>query len=358
LNARIRQSVVSKRIRGRTVIVIAAAIGGLVLPAQAQAHGRSNVIALDYEARVAANVQRVARVRARVIDGDRKLELAVAPVHTVVVRGYSGEPFLRFSARGVEVNDGSPTAVTDRLAPRGAVPSLSRTARPRWSLLTHGHRLAWHDHRLGPRPGVRRGVGHVADWSIPIVVDGFSQQIDGELWRAETPSLWPWLALWLGALAAAFIVALRAPRRLRRGTVYAASAVCGLLVFVVSAGFAFVSGRSVTTSWIGLSVPALIALAAGGVLFLQPRRRQVAAAVAGGFAFAAALEDLSVFRHGFVVSVLPAGIVRLVVALAITAGAIAVIVALIELWRGESRRSHRSRPRPQPRLAIPRSKAR
>jgi hypothetical protein len=359
LNPVIRLSGGSEGVGRHTAIVIASAVCALVLPAQAEAHGRSNVIALDYRARVTANGVRAAGVRVRVIDGDRKLELTVAPARTVVVRGYSGEPFLRFSPHGVQVNFRSPTAATDRLVPGGRAPVLSAVAAPEWSLLTHAHRLAWHDHRLGPRAGLPPGAGRVAEWTIPMVVDGAPRRIEGALWRAEKPSLWPWLAVWLVALAVAVTVSRRAPGPVRRGTLYLGSAACGLLVLLVSSGFAFAPGRPGGSRWVALVVPGLIALVAAAVLLLRPGRRLVAAAVAGGFAFAAALEDLSVFRHGFVVSVLPAETVRLFVALALAAGAVALVVALAELWRGEAERAGRSRqPGPQPRLAIPKGKAR
>jgi hypothetical protein len=163
LNAHTRNPVGRKRIRGRFAIVTALALCGLVLPGRADAHGKSNVIALDYQARLTAGAVVTSGVRARVLDGDRKLELTVETSRTVIVRGYGGEPFLRFSARGAEVNLDSPTAVADKLTPRRAVPVMSPTAPPRWSLLTSGHRLTWHDHRLGPRPGIDAGVGRVAE---------------------------------------------------------------------------------------------------------------------------------------------------------------------------------------------------
>jgi hypothetical protein len=344
-------------IRGRIAIVITLALSGLLLPGRAEAHGRSNVIALDYEARLTTGDIASSGVRARILDGDRKLELTVDPSRTVIVRGYGGEPFLRFSPRGAEVNLNSPTAVANRLTPRQAVPMMSPTAPPRWNLLTRGHRLTWHDHRLGPRPGVGAEVGHVADWSIPILVDGSPKRIEGGLWRAGKPAIWPWLLVWLVALAAALAARL-APRAVRHGIVYVACATCALLVLLVSAGFAFASARTGLTRWLDLAFPATIGAGAAAVFLLRARHRKAAAAIVGGFAFAAALEDVSVFRHGFVVSALPAEIVRGGVALALAAGALALVVALVEFWRGDPDDGHRPRPRPQPQMAIPKGKVR
>jgi hypothetical protein len=45
------------------------------------------------------------------------------------------------------------------------------------------------------------GTGKVLDWSIPLLVDGQSIQIQGELFRTEPPSILPYVAL--GVLVAA-----------------------------------------------------------------------------------------------------------------------------------------------------------
>ena len=79
---------------------------------------------------------------------------------------------------------------------------MSPTAPPRVDLLTRRHRLAWHDDRLGPRPGLSAGIGRVGGWSIPILVDGSPQRIQGGLWRAETPIVWPWLLIGVLLVAA------------------------------------------------------------------------------------------------------------------------------------------------------------
>ena len=71
----------------------------LALPAVAEAHSSAPVIAVDYEAKLARSAI-APGVTARVLDGNRKLELTVRPPHTVVVEGYGGEPFLRFDGCG------------------------------------------------------------------------------------------------------------------------------------------------------------------------------------------------------------------------------------------------------------------
>ena len=339
MNARIRQSVGRVRIRGHAVIAIAVALSAFVFPDVAQAHGRSTVVALDYVARPAASGEVAPGIRAGVIDGDRKLELSVLPSREVVVRGYGEEPFLRFSALGVQVNVDSPTAIANRLVSGGAIAAVGSGAPARWKVLTKRHRLTWHDHRLGPRSGLRPGDGRVGEWAIPIVADGKPAAIQGGLWRATKPTVLPWLAIWLATVAAVI-------------------AVGGLLL--VSAGFAAATGRSRIVLWGELAFPAALAVAAGAAFFLRPRQRYIASAVVAGFAFAAALEDVSVFWHGFVVSSLPAQIARAGVATTLAAAAYAVAVVLADLMRDEPVRLHRPRPRPrlQPRLAIPKGKPR
>ena len=100
------------------------------------------------------------------VDGDRKLDLHVNGSHRVVVLGYAGEPFLRLTGAGVAVKERSVTAVADKLVKPGSFPALDANAVPLWSTKTSRHSFTWHDHRLGPRPGRRYGVGNVAAWTI------------------------------------------------------------------------------------------------------------------------------------------------------------------------------------------------
>jgi hypothetical protein len=343
-------------LRGSAVIVVALALYGLVAPGRAEAHGRSSVIALDYQARLASGEAVAPGVRARVLDGNRKLELTVDPASTVVVRGYAGERFLRFTEGGVFVNVGSPTAIADKLTP-GATPILDPAAPAHWKLLTPAHRFAWHDHRLGPRPASGRTVGRVGAWAIPIVVDRMEKAIEGGLWRAAKPPLWPWVLLWVVTLAAAGGAVTRMTTS-RHQVVPVGSAFCAGAVAIVAAGFAFSSARTGLTRWLDVVFPAQIALAAIAVFFLPARHRLAAAACIVGFAFASALQDVPVFVHGFVVSSLPAQLVRAAVAFALAAGGFVLVLALVELWRGTPHERRRPSARPRPQMAIPRGRAR
>jgi ABC-type uncharacterized transport system permease subunit len=118
------------------------------------------------------------------------------------------------------------------------------------------------------------------------------------------------------------------------------------------------SARAGFDRWADLVLPIGVALAAAAVFVLRPRQRYVACALVAGFVLAAALEDVSVFWHGFVVSPLPASTVRAGVALALATSAYAILVVVADLLRGEPGRTVRRAPRAQPKLAVPKGKPR
>jgi hypothetical protein len=357
LNRKVRKDAGSAGARGQLVIAIAVVLLAVLFPGTARAHGRSTVVALDYEARV-ATADVAPGVHTRVVDGDRRLQLSVAPPRTVVVAGYGGEPFLRFSAHGVEANLESPTAVADGLVPAATVATPTATTPPRWAIVSTHHSLTWHDHRLGLRSGEGAGAGRIGHWSIPIVVDGKTTAIRGSLWRSTRPSILPWLVLGLVALVGAGAVVRLGSPRFRRASVFVATGVSALLLVVLSIGFASATGRTGLVRWADLGLPLGIALAAAAVLVLRPRQRYVACALVAGFIFAVALEDVSVLWHGFVVSSLPAQAVRAGVATALAAGAYVVLVVLADLLREEPPRRGRAGSRPPARLAIPKGRPR
>lgn len=359
MNATLRRSAQPHRFRSR--LVIANTVSALVLPGAAQAHGAAPVIALDYEALPSAHGVVAPGIRAKVIDGDRKLELRVASGPVVTVIGYAGERFLRFSPRGVEVNERSLTAVTDKLTRPGSVPVLSAKAQPRWAVVTHRRRFAWHDHRLGPRPGGRVGAGFVGVWSIPVTVDGIPKRIRGQLWRARPPPLAPWLLLWGLAVICGCAVAWRVRSRSRRIGLYVCAALSGALVIVADAGFTLASAQSSAAKWFSLAIPATIALLAMVVFAWLADLRLIVAALCSFLAFLDAVADVPVFRHGYVVSELSAGVVRGAVGGALAAGSVALILVVAELLHadyGQERSGPKAKPRSQPKLAVPRGKVR
>jgi hypothetical protein len=84
-------------------------------------------------------------------------------------------------------------------------------------------------------------------------------------------------------------------------------------------GFA-TGGLSISADrWVLLAVEVTLTVIAIGVLG-RPRARLIAVAALAAFAVLQALSELAVFRHGVVVSGLPAAIVRAAAALALGAG--------------------------------------
>jgi hypothetical protein len=300
------------------------AVAGLVwlaAPAAAQAHSRSTVVAIDYRVAIRSSPS---GVRARVLDGDRSLRLTVDRHLTVVVLGYGAEPFLRFSPRGVEVNDRAPTAWSDRLA-RGARPALNVHASPSWRLTRRGNSFSWHEHRLAPP----LGNGQTARWTIPLLVDGKRAAVGGTARRVRRPSPWPWLAL--GGLFLIGGVALlrgRTPAAARL-TAFALAWAAGAAAFasVVGVTLAGAVGRSEAAE---LGAAAALALIGSAALLLWKSGRQV---VVGAIATLAVIEGLGlldVFVHGVVISALPAVVARAAAALTIWSGLTALLLVVLD----------------------------
>jgi hypothetical protein len=295
----------------------------LVAASPAAAHSRAPTVALDYRLNLAATA--LPGVHADVIDGDRSLRLRVDPPHTLLVRGLLGEPVLRFTPSGVWVNRASPTAATDRITKRGSG----------WALVTRSHTFLWHDHRLSPPAGLRPGKS--VAWSLPLTLDGKRDALEGTFTRVGRPPLWPWL---LGTVAAAGAVAVLA-RRLPARRPETAAAIAGLAaVGALAASTAFATGDAIATrsEWIEAASAAVLAVLALAALLAHDRSwRTWAAMIVGVVAASLGLGSLSVFRHGVVISSLPAPVTRLATAIALVGGASAVVVAVLAPSTGRTR---------------------
>src|SRR5262249_28592997 len=124
-----------------------------------------------------------------------RLRLAVDPGVAVLVRGYVGEPFLRFARGTVQADGASPTAEGLRL-----------TSGKGWHVVAWGRSFTWRDARMAEPPSGAADQPSLARWSVPIVVDGRPALLNGELRRVDNPLLWPWVilaAVLLGGLAVA-----------------------------------------------------------------------------------------------------------------------------------------------------------
>jgi hypothetical protein len=122
---------------------------------------------------------------------DDRLRLSNTTGKVLVVKGYDGEPYLRFTPNGVYRNARSPATYlnADRFA-QAAVPATANPkADPQWVRVASGTTYEWHDHRIHwmstiPPPVVRADSEvrhHVFDWTVPATFDGAPLAIEGSL---------------------------------------------------------------------------------------------------------------------------------------------------------------------------------
>jgi hypothetical protein len=296
---------------------LAAALVALALPAQAAAHGRNATVALDYRLTLDHATLTMPGVHVSILDGDRDLEVSVAPGVDLVIRGELHEPFLRIDSRGVWANASSPTATSD---------SVVSSRLKGWVHLSSGRSIAWHDHRLAPPP--RSAVGPDGSFAIPVVVDGRPALIAGTFFRVARPALWPWL-LGAGGLLGGIGVALRR-RQLRARLTIALGLAGGLGALAAVTTFAARDAPTGGVAWLQIGTGIALGLVLGGLLVRLRGRAQVhAAGVVGAIGAAVSLSSLSVFWHGVVISALPAGLARLVCGLALVCGTAAAALSFL-----------------------------
>lgn len=169
----------------------------------------------DYRSEIVSVTPAVEGLSVRIIGGDAFIELD-APGMEVLVAGYEGEPYLRFSVDGtISENQRSPARWlnTDRYSRTTVPEEADADAEPVWEVVGHGGRFAWHDHRthwMQDTPPLGLGPGdQILDSVIPIVVDGRPVEIAVRSVWMPAPSRLPWLGAALvaaasGAVAAAF----------------------------------------------------------------------------------------------------------------------------------------------------------
>jgi hypothetical protein len=130
-------------------------------------------------------------VKLRMLGGDDRIVLTNSSGKVIVIKGYNGEPYLRFSAGGVFENEHSPAVYlnSSRYANVQLPPQANAKAKPLWQKILPGHAFTWHDHRshwmspLAP-PMVQKAPGkphHIFDWSIPAQADGKAISMRGSL---------------------------------------------------------------------------------------------------------------------------------------------------------------------------------
>lgn len=321
----------------RAVLLALVVLALLAAPPAASAHGPIDPPASKYLARVR---QQPPGLEAKVVDGDQRLWLQVAPGRTVFVLDYRGAPYLRFSARGVQVNESSSMYYLNQVPPQIPPTTLGPATAPQWHQVSSGHSYSWHDGRLHALAltVLAPGASYAGTWRIPLRVDGVATAISGGLFHApDPPIVWFWpIVVALACVPAAL--------RLRRSElderVARALAVVALVAFAVVGAGQQLHGRP------NVSVGQLVLLALV-VMFTGWGLLRIARGQHGWFTFfviaAAALWEgastIAVLLDGFVLIALPAFVARVAVVACLAAGIglLPLIFAMAE--RPERRRS-------------------
>ena len=127
--------------------VLAVLIAAILAPG-AEAHFAT--AKLGYSSTIKKVEPRIPGLRFKILYGDDQVWLDNRSGKTVVIKGYSGEPYLRFAPAGIFVNVRSPSGYLnqDRYARVQVPKSASAKAQPKWEKLAGGDVWAWHDHRI------------------------------------------------------------------------------------------------------------------------------------------------------------------------------------------------------------------
>ncbi|MDX6401779.1 MAG: hypothetical protein QOF27_2385 [Gaiellaceae bacterium] len=256
-------------------------------------------------------------IAVRIYQSDRAIRLTVAQGHTAVVLGYVREPFVRVTATGVEVNASAPTAGGAGLLTHLPLHSVG------WQGLSDGRTVTWHDNRVRALP---RSIDR-ARWRIPLVVDGKSTRLEGELLRVQAPAWWPWLIMGLPFVVLSLLLYLR-----RRSAVRPAAVAYGLVaaatLIASGAGFAFDTYAS-NGKWIELGNELAFVLVGVAVIARgSPGARGIAGGALGLLGLFAGLQKTPALLHGVVLSIFPADLARCLVALTLWSSAAATVLGL------------------------------
>ena len=236
-------------------------------PAAAVADGPALPVATSYVAKLAAVPP---GLDARVVNGDQSMWLRVAAGLDVTVLDYTGQPYLRFTRSGVDVNENSAMYYLNTW---GVNPPASLTpARPDWQPVSRGRTYQWHDGRLHALTAVALAPGarYVGRWTVPMVIDGRRASVSGTVWHTGDPSIvwfWPVAVIMLCALAGWRVRDPALDRRIARGL--AGSALVAVTVAVV--GIQLYGRPSVSDEQV-VELVVLLALIAWGASRLVRRR--------------------------------------------------------------------------------------
>lgn len=143
-----------------------------------------------YHSRVTAIKPPVPGLSAEVLGGDERIEVTWMGQPPLTVIGTEGEPMLRLSSAGIELNELSPSAYLsgDRYAQVPLPAETDPAAPPRWRRLDSPGPFAWYDHRIhlldGERPEI---VGDgtepvtIFHWKVPVLLGDRPVSVVGAL---------------------------------------------------------------------------------------------------------------------------------------------------------------------------------
>jgi hypothetical protein len=311
--------------RPRAVCLAFALTAACLAPGAAFAHaGPTPPVATSFLARIASTPP---GIQVRIVDADQQLWLHVPPSTTVVVLGLAGEPYLLFSALGVEINEHSPTTYLNRAQP-AAVPAAADPRRPPlWQRLQTGRSYRWHEDRLhalaftAQRPKSR----YLGRWVIQLRVNGRPARIVGGLWYTPPPTrLWFWpIPVVLVCLAA--LLRLRRPRL--DAIIISILTLTELAAIVATHALRDLYGRPTVPAsqlaWLASSSALALLLA---LLILRPRWRAVAILATASYALTEGLTLLPTLYKGHTIGAFPPPFERLTALTALTASGGALLV--------------------------------
>lgn len=300
-----------------------ALVGPLVavgaFPGVAGAHGAVDPVATSFLAKVSGVP---AGAEAKVIDGDLRLWLHVAPSETAVVLDYRGAPYLRFGRSGVYANVNSAIYYLN-LTPVETPPArASPTIPARWQQVSSGHEYSWHDGRLQALASVALSPGtrYVGHWSIPVMIDGRLSSIDGGLFYAPNPSIvwfWPILVVLLCTWAA-----WRVRRSELDARVVRLLAVPALIAIAIAGVARELHGRPTVSVFQLITLALVLAFVAWGLRrVLLQRLAYFSIFVIAVVAVWEGLQLLPTLLRGFVLVAVPAFMARAAAVLCLACGA-------------------------------------
>jgi hypothetical protein len=203
--------------------LVVAALAAAVLASGAEAH--FGTAKLGYRSRITKIEPPMRGLTFSILYGDDSIKLDNRSGKTVVIKGYGGEPYLRFAPNGVFVNVNSPASYLnqDRYGRVQVPKSATSAAKPKWAKMANVHVWAWHDHRIHfmsptPPPQIKaapRKQHHVFDWKVPATENGKKFVIAGSLdYKPPPKNDFPYgLVISLAALVGAGMIGLFALRR-------------------------------------------------------------------------------------------------------------------------------------------------